>query len=120
MLPFTPAGGGTWNPRDVVRYSFQPQFIWAIIATLGIWLFVDSAMAQVQGDPNQTILQTLIKWTPLMMFGAPGEFGGFILNIVVSFVAMALGTFLGLWLGIGQVSKNALIRRVSWSITQLF
>lgn len=120
MLPFAPSGGTGWSARDVVRYSSQPQFVWAMIAVLGFWLFVDSAAAQVQGDPNQTVFETLLKWTPLMFFGAPGEFGGFILNIAVSFIAMALGTFLGLWLGIGQVSKNAHIRRVSWGITQLF
>ncbi|MEO3414539.1 amino acid ABC transporter permease [Roseovarius sp. CAU 1744] len=120
MLPFTPAGGGTWNTGDVVRFSFRPQFAWALFVVLSCWLFVDAAYAQVQGDPEQTILQTLIKWTPLMLFGAPGEFGGFILNIAVSFIAMALGTFLGLWLGIGQVSPNKLIRRTSWAITQLF
>jgi polar amino acid transport system permease protein len=120
MLPFAPAGGGSWSPQDMLRYSFQPRFAWALIATLGLWLFVDSAMAQVQGDPNQTVLQTLIKWTPLMFFGAPGEFGGFVLNIAVSFIAMALGTFWGIWLGIGQVSHNSLIRRSSWAVTQLF
>ena len=120
MLPFTLAGKDTWNAGDVVRFSFSPQIAWAMAIVLSVWLFIDAAFAQVQGDPNQTIIQTLIKWTPLMMFGAPGEFGGFVLNIVVSFIAMALGTFLGLWLGIGQVSPNQLIRRMSWVITQLF
>ncbi len=120
MKPFNPSGSARWNAGDVIRFAYTPQVAWALIIVLGCWLFVDAAYAQVQGDPNQTVLQTLIKWTPLMFFGAPGEFGGFILNIAVSFIAMGLGTFLGLWLGIGQVSPNRLISRVSWAITQLF
>jgi polar amino acid transport system permease protein len=120
MLPYAPAGRVRWDAGDAVRFSFNPRTAWALIAVLCVWLFVDAAHAQVQGDPNQTILQTLIKWTPLMMFGAPGEFGGFVLNIVVSFIAMGLGTFMGLWLGIGQVSPNTLLRRTCWAVTQLF
>ena len=120
MKPFNPSGSAYWKAGDVIRFAYTPQVAWALVAVLACWLFVDAAYAQVQGDPNQTVLQTLIKWTPLMFFGAPGEFGGFILNIVVSFIAMALGTFLGLWLGIGQVSPNRIISRVSWAITQLF
>jgi len=120
MLPFRPASGGGWNAGDVVRFAFTPKVAVAMVALLGVWLSVDATFAQVQGDPNQTVLQTLIKWTPLMMFGAPGEFGGFMLHIVVSFIAMALGTFMGLWFGIGQVSRGGLIRRLSWAVTQLF
>jgi polar amino acid transport system permease protein len=92
----------------------------ALITILSAWLMIDVAYAQLQGDVNQTIFQTLVKWTPLMFMGPEGEFGGFILNITVSFISMALGTFLGLWLGIGQVSPNSYIRRTSWAITQLF
>jgi hypothetical protein len=84
------------------------------------WLLIDTAWAQMVGAQGQTVWQTLVKWTPLMFFGPEGEFGGFVLNIVVSFIAMALGTFMGLWLGLGQVSPNAFIRRTSWLITQTF
>lgn len=120
MKPFDPSGATRWGAGDMLRFTFTPQMAWALAAVLMAWLCVDAAVAQVQGDPNQTALQTLIKWTPLMLFGAPGEFGGFILNIAVSFIAMGLGTFLGLWLGIGQVSRSRIISRTSWAVTQLF
>lgn len=120
LLPFSPSGSAGWTARDVIRFSFSSKAAWTFACLFCGWLFIDAAYAQVQGDPNQTIIQTLIKWTPLMLLGAPGEFGGFILNIVVSFIAMGLGTFLGLWLGIGQVSPNNAIRRVCWAITQIF
>jgi polar amino acid transport system permease protein len=54
------------------------------------------------------------------VFWTPNEFGGFVLNITVSFIAMAMGTFMGLWVGIGQVSPNKIIRSASWLSTQLF
>ncbi len=120
ILPFRPAGGGRWNADDVVRFAFTPKVAWTMATLLATWLLIDTAFAQVQGDPKQTVLQTLIKWTPLMLFGASGEFGGFVLNIAVSFIAMALGTLMGLWLGIWQVSPNSLIRCLSWAATQLF
>ena len=91
-----------------------------ILLVLAAWIVADEARAQMQGDTEQTVLQTLIKWTPLMFFGPPGEFGGFVLNIFVSFISMGLGTVLGLWLGIGQVSRLRAWRRFCWTITQLF
>ncbi len=120
MLPFRLGSEGNWDAAGVVRYSFQPIVSCAIFGSLIFWLLADAVNAQVQGDPNQTVFQTIVKWTPLMFWGAPGEFGGFVLNIAVSFIAMGLGTFMGLWVGIGQVSMNKPIRRVCWAITQLF
>lgn len=120
MLPFRPGGASSRTYETWFAMASDRRLGYALAVVLGGWMLVDSAYAQLQVDPNQTIFQTLVKWTPLMMFGPPDEFGGFVLNIVVSFLAMALGTFMGLWLGIGQVSPNALIQRVSWLTTQLF
>lgn len=71
-------------------------------------------------DGRPSITATLLKWFPLILVGPPREIGGFLLNILVSFLAMAIGTFAGLWLGIGQISPNGIVRRVSWGITQFF
>jgi polar amino acid transport system permease protein len=92
----------------------------ALLFSLTAWLLADVAYAQGVGDAEQTVWQTLVKWTPLMFSGPDGEFGGFVLNIVVSFAAMALGTFMGLWLGIGQVSTIPVVQRFCWGVTQLF
>jgi polar amino acid transport system permease protein len=45
---------------------------------------------------------------------------GFGLNLVISFLAMAIGTAAGVALGLGQVSIIAPLRQASWSVTQLF
>lgn len=120
MKPFLPARSDGITPAywsDVVS-NYRVGMILALI--LAAWLSVDAALAQNDGAGRQTVLDTIIKWTPLMFFGPKGELGGFVLNIVVSFLAMAIGTFLGLWLGIGQVSRNRAIRKVSWLVTQIF
>ncbi|MGB3279772.1 MAG: amino acid ABC transporter permease [Pseudorhodobacter sp.] len=119
MLPFRP-GAATWDARDWAGLATSRWFGAAVALTLASWIFIDAAIAQMVGAQGQTVFQTLVKWTPLMLLGPDGEFGGFVLNIVVSFIAMALGTFLGLWLGLGQVSPNRYIQRASWAITQLF
>ena len=121
MLPFRLAAN---SPVDLLhsysRVLFDFRVAFALLAILFIWVGVDAAYAQVQSESSQTVWQTLIKWTPLMLFGPPNEMGGFVLNILVSFISMALGTFLGLWLGIGQISPNRFISHASWFITQLF
>ncbi len=120
IKPFVLTNGPGWQIENMVSLAGNRKIGLALLAILSAWLMIDTAFAQIQGDANQTIFQTLVKWTPLMFMGPEGEFGGFILNIAVSFISMALGTFLGLWLGIGQVSPNSYIRRISWSITQIF
>jgi polar amino acid transport system permease protein len=55
-----------------------------------------------------------------VLFGPPGEFGGFALNILVSFLAMAIGTVSGLALGLGLISRFAPVRSVAWAVTQFF
>lgn len=60
-----------------------------------------------------TPLSVVIKWAPLLL-------KGFVFNIVISVAAMALGTITGLLLGLGQISQNTIIRKLSWFFTQFF
>ncbi len=60
-----------------------------------------------------TPLSVIIKWLPFLL-------KGFVFNIVISLMAMALGTVSGVLLGLGQISQNVLIRRTSWFVTQFF
>ena len=108
-----------WD-RAIPAAVADPRFGAAMITILVAWTLLDTAHAQLLGTGEQTVLETIVKWSPLMFLGPPGEFGGFILNIVVSFIAMGLGTFMGLWVGIGQVSPSRPIRNLCWCATQLF
>lgn len=109
-----------YTTSDWAGLFTHPKLGSALLLMLAVWLVADAAHAQAVGRVDQTVWETLVKWTPLMFLGPQGEFGGFLLNILVSFAAMALGTFMGLWLGIGQASVLAPLRHVSWGITQLF
>ena len=120
MQTVTPSAFKGWHVADAVNFTFSWKVGLLLVTLFFGWVGIDTVLAQFQGDADQTIFQTIVKWTPLMFWGPKGEFGGFVLNIVVSLVAMAFGTFLGLWVGIGQISRQSLIRRFCWMITQLF
>ena len=61
-----------------------------------------------------TAFSTLTKWIPFLFMS------GFLFNILISMFAMLFGTVAGAVLGLGQISKFALVRRSCWFITQLF
>lgn len=71
------------------------------------------------GD-SLNVATALFKWTPLMFLGPGGQTGGFVLNVLVSVVSMALGTSLGLILGLGQLSPQTVVAKLSNWITQFF
>jgi polar amino acid transport system permease protein len=99
---------------------FTPTVGLMILAALALSVLMPPAMAQGAVQAQAGILKTLVKWTPLLFWGPVGELGGFVLNVLVSFLAMAVGTILGLWLGLAQVSQVRLLRRLARTVTQLF
>ena len=72
--------------------------------------FADNTSA---GDGTAAIPVVLLKWTPLML-------KGFGFNVLISLMSMAIGTVLGVCLGILQVSPYAIIRKIAWLVTQFF
>jgi polar amino acid transport system permease protein len=84
----------------------------------GILLFVafmlSICVGEAQAGPGTpSILATILRWTPLLA-------QGFALNIAMSFLAMAIGTVLGLALGLGLIAVTRPVRATSWLITQFF
>jgi polar amino acid transport system permease protein len=65
------------------------------------------------GPGAPSIPATILKWTPLLA-------QGFALNVAMSVLAMAIGTVLGLALGLGLISLTRPARAVSWLVTQFF
>jgi polar amino acid transport system permease protein len=78
-------------------------------------LFVVSCgIAEAQAGPdNPSIFETLWKWTPVLA-------RGFVFNLAISFVAMAVGTALGMLLGFAQISLMRPVRRGAWLVTNFF
>lgn len=54
-----------------------------------------------------------MKWTPLL-------FRGFVFNLVISFVAITIGTAAGLFLGLAQISRLGMLRGAARLITHFF
>jgi polar amino acid transport system permease protein len=101
--------------------AFNPRALAVALALAALVLAAGEVLAQVRSAGNGGgILTTIVRWMPLVLLGPPREFGGFALNIAVSFLAMALGTIAGLALGLGQISLLAPVRKVSWASTQFF
>jgi polar amino acid transport system permease protein len=70
--------------------------------------------AEARAAPGASgTLALLWKWTPLM-------FRGFLFNLLISVLAMALGTAAGVGLGLAQVSPLPALRRSAWLVTQFF
>jgi polar amino acid transport system permease protein len=84
----------------------------ALLVALVVAIGIGEAQAQAAaGKPG--IIETMIKWTPLLL-------QGFALNIAMSFLAMAIGTVVGVPLGLAQISLLPPIRGSSWFVTQFF
>jgi polar amino acid transport system permease protein len=56
----------------------------------------------------------LMKWMPILLTK------GFLMNIIISFLTVLIGTILGVFLGIGQISNLYIIRKLSAITTQMF
>jgi polar amino acid transport system permease protein len=65
------------------------------------------------GPAAISIVGALVQWAPLI-------FRGFLLNLLVSVLAMAIGTVLGIGLGLIAGSLLAPVRAAAWLVTQFF
>jgi len=83
----------------------------ALVAALIVAVGIGEAHAQAAAKPG--IIETMLKWTPLLL-------QGFALNIAMSFLAMAIGTAVGVPLGLAQISLLPPVRASSWFATQFF
>lgn len=86
-------------------------YFWAFVAILLLLPITTFAAL----DPvDETPWSILVKWMPTLLKK------GFLMNVVISFFTMMLGTLLGVFLGLGQISHNILIKKVSYIVTQTF
>jgi len=71
------------------------------------------AAAQPPAAIKASWLEVLIRWAPLLLWG-------FSFNILISLMAMGIGTVLGVPLGIAQLSRLRALRMAASLLTQLF
>jgi polar amino acid transport system permease protein len=72
-----------------------------------------AAEAQAVAGGREPAITALARWIPLLL-------QGFVFNIVISILSMALGTVVGVMLGLFQISLLLPVRASSWFITQFF
>ena len=112
MKPFRPATTGP-DPMLVSRWlAGMPAWTpLALIAVAIAWPVVAHAQSRYgYGDATEA----LWRWMPFLLRS------GFFLNVLISVLAMTIGTAAGAALGLAQISLNPAVRRVAWFITQLF
>lgn len=76
-------------------------------------VLIAPAFAQDATPEKRSIIAVLLEWTPTL-----GK--GFGFNVLISIMSMAIGTILGVILGVLQVSPIRPIRAVAWLVTQFF
>lgn len=92
--------------------SLPPWSLFLLVAMAGLWPL--SALAQNGGYTAGQAFDALLRWIPFLLTS------GFSLTILISFLTMLLGTVFGVLLGLGQISRNPVIAKTSWFITQVF
>jgi polar amino acid transport system permease protein len=85
----------------------------AILFVLIVGAGATVALAQQPAAAKASSLEVLMRWMPLLLWG-------FAFNILISLMAMAVGTAAGLPVGIAQLSRFALVRVCARVVTQLF
>ena len=113
LLPYQ--GHSAGKPEDL-RFSrwLTSSSPWVLLV---IFLLISFYPLAVLAQSKYTLIQafaTLWRWLPFVVGS------GFMMNLLISFFTMLFGTVAGVFLGLGQISVVAPVRKFSWFITQLF
>ena len=104
LLPIKGSTAGTFDLRPKLWHGFVLFAVCLLTSTIS---FAQSAPVKI------SIFDALLRWMPLLL-------QGFVFNLVISVLAMAIGTAAGAALGLGQISPNSAMRKICWFITQFF
>ena len=113
LKPFNYSPAGHVQDLQFSRWlaDFSPRSLLLVFAIFCLW--PGFALAQSNYTFGQA-LDALWRWLPFIV----GK--GFVLNLVVSFMTMLIGTLAGVMLGLGQISPIKPLSRICWFLTQLF
>lgn len=99
------------SARDRVGRALNTEFANVLLAILTVLVLV-LAVAVLAGTDTH-VPAALLKWTPFVA-------KGFLLNIVMSLIAIIAGTIGGIFLGMGQMVPARWISTPSKAVTQIF
>lgn len=104
LLPVKPMSGDKFNFKLKLWHVFPVLLFVLFYSTFG---FADA------GPAKSSVFETLVRWMPLLL-------KGFLFNLLISVLAMGVGTAVGATLGLGQISQSAWVRKFAWFVTQFF
>lgn len=112
LLPYNSMKGAPADHAYMVRWlaSMPPWTPLVILLAMLLWPLT----ARAQSFGYTDAFEALFRWIPFLVTK------GFLFNVLISFLAMAIGTALGACLGLAQISKNWSLRQLAWFTTQLF
>jgi len=112
LKPFRPAAAAP-DPMLAVRWlaALPP---WAPLALMGLALAWPAIALAQTSYSYVDATEALWRWIPFLVTS------GFLFNVVISVLAMAIGTALGAVLGLAQISLSPAVRAAAWFVTQLF
>ncbi len=100
--------------RPLMTVGSIPPHWFAVFAVLSMVAPLSMALAQAQPiAQQQSVVAGVVKWLPVIV-------SGFLFNLFVSIAAMAVGTALGVLVGLGLISLNRPTRITSWTLMQFF
>ncbi len=91
--------------------SRSPWALALVLLLAVMWPVI--AYAQGRYSMGQA-MDALWRWLPFLLKD------GFLFNIIISFLTMAIGTAAGVVLGLWQISPVTAVRRIAWALTQAF
>ncbi|MBT3234247.1 MAG: hypothetical protein HN356_15730, partial [Calditrichaeota bacterium] len=113
LLPYQASSSG--DPVDL-RFSrwlasSSPWLMFALFLLVSLYPMVVMAQSKYT---LEDAFSTLWRWLPFVVGS------GFVMNLLISFFTMLIGTASGVLLGLGQISLLPPVRKLSWFTTQLF
>ena len=113
LLPFKGHASGQTGDLRFSRWMVSASpMVMMIIAVLA--LLIPSVAAAQSKFNLADAFEVLWRWLPFIVGS------GFVMNLLISFFTMAIGTTAGVLLGLGQISLIAPLRKFCWFVTQLF
>ena len=87
---------------------------WKMVLVLAFIVAWPLAAAAQSRYTTWQAFDALWRWLPFLVAK------GFAMNVLISFLAMAIGTVAGVALGLWQISPSPVARRIAWALTQAF
>lgn len=94
----------------LVGLSWRHGLVLALAAI--VWITY-SQFISGSAPSTESATATLLVWVPFIL-------KGFMLNLLMSFMAMAVATVFGVALGLMQISRSRFLRLPAWFVTHLF